>query len=98
MRRLLVSSFFGDVTQLGKLFPDSAMGSYRLRTFDYEKHQDAPQPMGTFLLFRRTMIATTQRTARMPATSCTVSWVITRITSNGEDRSARSATIPSSAG
>ncbi len=30
--------------------------SYRLRSFDYEKSQDAPQPMGTFLLFRRSAL------------------------------------------
>lgn len=28
-------------------------GSYRLANFDYEQEQLAPQPMGTFLLFRR---------------------------------------------
>ncbi len=44
---------FGDVTKLGKLLPRSALGSYRLPAFDYEKAQDAPQPMGTFLLFRK---------------------------------------------
>jgi len=44
---------FGDVTGLGRLFPRSALGSYRLTQFDYTKQQEAPQPMGTFLLFRR---------------------------------------------
>lgn len=43
----------GDITKLGKLFPRSALGAYRLSAFDYEKEQEAPQPMGTFLLFRR---------------------------------------------
>jgi GT2 family glycosyltransferase len=47
---------FGDITGLGKQFPDSKLGSYRLAHFDYERHQDAPQPMGTFLLFRRAAI------------------------------------------
>jgi len=47
---------FGDVSGLGRLFPGSALGSYRLTAFDYEKLQDAPQPMGTFLLFRRTAL------------------------------------------
>ena len=42
----------GDVTGLGKLFPASALGSYRLGSFDYDREQDAPQPMGTFLMFR----------------------------------------------
>lgn len=44
---------FGDFSGLGRLFPTSALGSYRLRRFDYTKECDAPQPMGTFLLFRR---------------------------------------------
>ncbi len=43
----------GDITGLGKLFPKTVLGSYRLSRFDYELEQDAPQPMGTFLLFRR---------------------------------------------
>ena len=45
-----VSGIFGDITGLGKFFP--YFDSYRLTRFDYEKSQDAPQPMGTFLLFR----------------------------------------------
>ncbi len=44
---------FGDLTRLGRLFPRSPLGSYRLTAFDYERLQPAPQPMGTFLLFRR---------------------------------------------
>lgn len=47
---------FGDVTGLGKLFPHSKLGSYRLSAFDYDLEQSAPQPMGTFLLFRRTAL------------------------------------------
>lgn len=43
----------GDATGLGKAFPKSKFGSYRLAAFDYEKEQEAPQPMGTFLMFRR---------------------------------------------
>lgn len=31
--------------------------SYRQRSFDYDLEQDAPQPMGTFLLFRREALA-----------------------------------------
>jgi len=38
---------------LGDLFKIQKWDSYRLRNFDYSKSQDAPQPMGTFLLFRR---------------------------------------------
>lgn len=44
---------FGDATGLGRLFPGSAFDSYRLKSFDYSIEQDAEQPMGTFLLFRR---------------------------------------------
>lgn len=43
----------GAWTGLDRWFPRSALGSYRLRAFDYELEQLAPQPMGTFLLFRR---------------------------------------------
>ncbi len=38
---------------LGDLFKISSWDSYRLSRFDYEREQAAPQPMGTFLLFRR---------------------------------------------
>ncbi len=48
---------FGDLTGLGKLLPRSAFGAYRLPSFDYSKGQFAPQPMGTFLLFRRRALA-----------------------------------------
>ncbi len=48
-----LAGIFGEVTGLGKLFPKSKFGSYRMADFDYERHQEAPQPMGTFLLFRR---------------------------------------------
>jgi hypothetical protein len=43
----------GDLSGLARLFPRSAWGSYRLPSFDYETAQPAPQPMGTFLLYRR---------------------------------------------
>jgi N-acetylglucosaminyl-diphospho-decaprenol L-rhamnosyltransferase len=42
----------GELPGLAKAFP-----SYRLPDFDYEKEQPAPQPMGTFLLFRRKALA-----------------------------------------
>lgn len=48
----------GDFTGLGKLFPRSKWGSYRLPSFDYERQQHAPQPMGTFLMFRRAALET----------------------------------------
>lgn len=38
----------GEIEIFRKLF-----NSYRLDDFDYEEMQEAPQPMGTFLLFRR---------------------------------------------
>lgn len=43
----------GDITGLGKIFKKSRFNSYRLIGFDYELEQPAPQPMGTFLIFRR---------------------------------------------
>lgn len=49
-----ISGIFGDLTGLGKLIP--FFDSYRLTRFDYGKSQDAPQPMGTFLLFRRSVL------------------------------------------
>jgi len=47
----------GDSSGLGARFPKSRLGSYRLTSFDYNKEQLAPQPMGTFLLFRRDALA-----------------------------------------
>jgi len=52
-----VVGIFGDVTGLGRRFPGSSLDSYRLSGFDYGKPQLAPQPMGTFLLFRRAALA-----------------------------------------
>ena len=49
-----VRGIFGDITGLGKLFP--FFDSYRLTRFDYEKSQDAAQPMGTFLMFRGSIL------------------------------------------
>jgi len=60
-----VAGIFGDVTGLGRLFPRSNLGSYRLTGFDYSKQQEAPQPMGTFLLFRRKAL-TDEGNARAP--------------------------------
>lgn len=45
--------FLGASAGLDRLFPNSPLGAYRLPNFDYEREQLAPQPMGTFLLFRR---------------------------------------------
>lgn len=44
--------FFGEITGLARLLPKTAFGSYRLIDFDYDEEQFAPQPMGTFLLFK----------------------------------------------
>ena len=46
----------GDITGLGKRFPGSGLDAYRLTAFDYDKPGPAPQPMGTFLLFRRSAL------------------------------------------
>lgn len=46
----------GDLTRLASLDPAGAFGSYRLPAFDYEREQTAPQPMGTFLAFRREVL------------------------------------------
>lgn len=54
----------GDLTGLGRLLPRSPFGSYRLSDFDYERRGDAPQPMGTFLLFRREALAAVGDPAR----------------------------------
>jgi GT2 family glycosyltransferase len=48
---------FGDVTGLGKRW--SALDTYRMNHFDYDQSQNAPQPMGTFLLFRREALEST---------------------------------------
>lgn len=46
-----LKGIFGDVTGLGK--KNAAWDTYRQTQFDYNKPQDADQPMGTFLLLRR---------------------------------------------
>lgn len=48
-----VTNLFGEVTGLAKAFPKSRLASYSLPGFDYSEPGPAPQPMGTFLLFRR---------------------------------------------
>jgi len=54
----------GAFTKLDKLFPASALGSYRLPAFDYSVEQFAPQPMGTFLLFKRSALEAIQPPSR----------------------------------
>lgn len=51
-----LKSLFGELTGLARLAPRS-FGNYRLSHFDYSVEQPAPQPMGTFLLFRREALA-----------------------------------------
>ncbi len=46
----------GDALGLARIWPGSAFDSYRLNSFDYDRRQPAPQPMATFLLFRRQAI------------------------------------------
>jgi GT2 family glycosyltransferase len=43
----------GDLTGLGARTPGSRLDAYRLAAFDYDREGPAPQPMGTFLMFRR---------------------------------------------
>lgn len=51
-----VLGIIGNISRFDTLFPRSLWGAYRLPTFDYAESQWAPQPMGTFLLFRRTAL------------------------------------------
>ncbi len=48
-----LTGLIGTGTGLDKVIPRSKLGSYSLPLFDHESTQEAPQPMGTFLLFRR---------------------------------------------
>jgi GT2 family glycosyltransferase len=48
-----IQGIFGDLSGLGRRAPNSRWDSYRMTGFDYGMTQDAPQPMGTYLLFRR---------------------------------------------
>lgn len=47
----------GDVLGLSRRWPGSRWDAYRRVDFDYDQAQWAPQPMGTFLLFRREALA-----------------------------------------
>jgi GT2 family glycosyltransferase len=48
-----VRGILGDLLNIGKMLPGTAYDGYRLTAFDYDIEQFAPQPMGTFLLFRK---------------------------------------------
>lgn len=52
-----IAGIFGQLTGMDKIWPESAQGSYSLPNFDYERSQSAPQPMGTYLMFRRSVLA-----------------------------------------
>lgn len=47
----------GMLTGLDNRFPLGPLGSYSLPGFDYARSQYAPQPMGTYLLFRRSALS-----------------------------------------
>jgi len=51
-----VLGIFGDVSGLGAKL-GGTWDAYRLARFDYRQEQTAPQPMGTFLMFRRAALA-----------------------------------------
>lgn len=53
-----IVNVFAAWVKLDKLFPASILGSYSLPCFDYQSTGPAPQPMGTFLLFRREALET----------------------------------------
>ncbi|MGE0002384.1 MAG: glycosyltransferase family 2 protein [Fimbriimonadaceae bacterium] len=47
---------FGALTGLDHLSPEGPFGSYSLPSFDYASEGPAPQPMGTYLMFRRSAL------------------------------------------
>ncbi len=47
---------FGAITGLANLSPEGPLGSYLLPAFDYDSEGPAPQPMGTFLMFKRSAL------------------------------------------
>jgi len=52
-------SVFCDVMGLSRLFPRSRLlASYRMPWFDYGRRSDVEQPMGTFLMIRRSVLET----------------------------------------
>ncbi|MDR3689150.1 MAG: glycosyltransferase family 2 protein [Fimbriimonas sp.] len=57
-----VIGILGDMTGLGARY-GGRLDSYRLTRFDYTCEQPAPQPMGTFLLFRKAALASIGSTA-----------------------------------
>lgn len=52
-----IAGIFGQLTGLDKILPNSEYGSYSQRNFDYDKSQISDQPMGTYILLRRSALA-----------------------------------------
>lgn len=52
-----LAGIFGQLSGLDRIFPTSAFGHYSQRHFDYTQPGYADQPMGTYLLFRRDVLA-----------------------------------------
>ncbi len=52
-----LAGLFGQATGLARRFPGSKLDSYELNAFSYDSSGPAPQPMGTFLLFRSSALA-----------------------------------------
>jgi len=53
-----ILGIIGAWMKIDGLWPLGPLGSYTLPAFDYSQDGPAPQPMGTFLLFRRTSLET----------------------------------------
>lgn len=47
------ANLLSEAVGLGRALPGTRFDAYRLRRFDYETEGPAPQPMGTFLIYRR---------------------------------------------
>lgn len=52
-----ILGIIGQLTNLDRKFPESPLANYSFPNFNYEKSQLAPQPMGTYLLFRRSILS-----------------------------------------
>lgn len=52
-----LANVFGAWSGLARLFPRSPFGGYFAKDFDYSKSGPCDQPMGTFLLFRRSTLS-----------------------------------------
>ncbi|MFM9873284.1 MAG: glycosyltransferase family 2 protein [Fimbriimonadaceae bacterium] len=52
-----ILGILGQLTKLDRLLPETDFASYTLPNFDYNVSQIGPQPMGTYLLFRRSILS-----------------------------------------